>query len=62
MSCRRCAGFMEGIDGVPEDRISEARLKCLPVNNISPLNHFADIEFQAGVFEQPYRPLRIKLD
>src|SRR5271165_22687 len=56
MSHRRCAGFLEGTDGIAENVVPEQRLEGLAVYYVgASVKQLADIDFEPGVFEDPHR-------
>jgi hypothetical protein len=63
MSRRRCAGFLEGMNRVVQNIVSQERLKRPVVHDIaSAIKEFVDIQLQPGVFEDPHGPAFVQFN
>jgi len=60
MSLRRCAGFLEGIDGIAQDAVAQQRLERSAIHDVAgAVEELVDVYLQPRVFEDPQRPVLI---
>ncbi len=63
ISRRRCAGFLEGIDGVAQDGVAKQRTKRLAVYDVRGASQkLSDIDLAAGIFKDADRLGGIEVD